>query len=80
MAVHYHISDLPDDLPSGEYDVRITNARFVHCRDGSVDWVIETSFRGPYNEADPSLLHFTKAALEELSSATNLHKDQPATD
>lgn len=63
MGVRYNISNLPDDLPAGEFDLYLDHARYVVCRDGSIDLVFETSYRGPRNETDPSLLHFKKTAL-----------------
>jgi hypothetical protein len=63
MGVRYNISNLPDDLPAGEYDIRLDHVRYVVCRDGSTDLVFETSYRGPRSETDPSLLHFTKLPL-----------------
>lgn len=56
----YNIQNIPDDLPPGEYDVTLLSARFVSCRDGSTEIIFETEFRGPRNQDDPSLIHFTK--------------------
>ena len=56
----YWINNLPDTLPKGEYDVTMDNARYVTCRDGSCELVIETTFRGARDDTNPTLLHFTK--------------------
>jgi hypothetical protein len=56
----YNISHLPDDLPPGKYDITVDNVRWVPTRDGELDLVFETTFRGPHDSADPTLLHFKK--------------------
>ncbi len=56
----YNISGLPDDIPPGEYDVTLDRARFTVTRAGESELVFETTFRGPHNPDDPTLLHFTK--------------------
>lgn len=58
----FHIHDLPDDLPPGDYNMRLRTIRPVRCRDGSVDYLFEGEYAGP---KDPhgdleTLLSFTK--------------------
>jgi hypothetical protein len=66
----YHIQELPENLPPGEYDVRLNHVFLVKCRDGSVDTVFNTTFRGPRHPKNPSLLHFTKVDAPELDKTT----------
>lgn len=55
------ISGVPDDLESEtKHDTRVTNARWVTCRNGSLELVIETEYVGPREPGDGHLLWFTK--------------------
>ena len=60
----FNISGVPDDLPPGEYDVTLDNARFVPTRTGKTELVFETTYRGPRDETNPTLLHFTKEDVD----------------
>lgn len=56
----YWISGLPDDLPPGKYDVTTDAMFFTTCRDGTSEMIIMTTYRGPADKDDPTLLHINK--------------------
>jgi hypothetical protein len=55
MSQFTHISGVPEGLAPGQYDAHLTSIRYVTCRDGTVDMVLEGTFAGPHEPGTAAL-------------------------